>query len=229
MEAHPGLSGIVALPDGHDAFAARALLADAAERTLDARYYIWHNDMSGSMLFSALRRAADRGVQVRLLLDDNNTAGLDPVLAALLAQSPYVYQDIPSLRRYLAEYPHAELEGAHEVLFWATDSTSGLKPILSVTHLISYAPPELPGVNVVASKQIYANHYFEGAFDLAAIVDRAGGGGKPGIYLVLLRRFRFDNLPSGGIVNIRGKVVGKLRDQMRVDLARQKASTPGSP
>jgi cardiolipin synthase C len=83
VEAHAGLSGIVALPDGHDAFAARALLADAAEHTLDARYYIWHNDMSGSMLFSALRRAADRGVQVRLLLDDNNTAGLDPVLAAL--------------------------------------------------------------------------------------------------------------------------------------------------
>ena len=87
MEAHPGLSGIVALPDGHDAFAARALLADAAERTLDARYYMWHNDMSGSLLFSALRRAADRGVQVRLLLDDNNTAGLDTVLAALDAHA----------------------------------------------------------------------------------------------------------------------------------------------
>jgi len=83
VQAHPSRSGIVALPDGHDAFAARVLLADAAERTLDARYYMWHNDMSGSMLFSALRRAADRGVQVRLLLDDNNTAGLDPVLAAL--------------------------------------------------------------------------------------------------------------------------------------------------
>jgi len=87
VEAHPGLSGIVALPDGHDAFAARALLADAAERTLDARYYMWHNDMSGSLLFSALRRAADRGVQVRLLLDDNNTAGLDTVLAALDAHA----------------------------------------------------------------------------------------------------------------------------------------------
>src|SRR5205814_1368293 len=83
VEAHPGRSGIVALPDGRDAFAARALLADAAERTLDARYYMWHNAMSGSILCSALRRAADRGVQVRLLLDDNNTAGLDPVLAAL--------------------------------------------------------------------------------------------------------------------------------------------------
>jgi putative cardiolipin synthase len=83
VQAHPGRSGIVALPDGHDAFAVRALLADAAEHTLDVRYYIWHNDMSGTLLFSALRRAAERGVRVRLLLDDNNTAGLDTVLAAL--------------------------------------------------------------------------------------------------------------------------------------------------
>src|SRR5207245_9541590 len=81
VQEHPSRSGIVALPDGHDAFAARALLADAAERTLDARYYIWHNDMSGSMLFSALRRAADRGVQVRLLLDDYNTADFVHVLS----------------------------------------------------------------------------------------------------------------------------------------------------
>ncbi|HYU90979.1 MAG TPA: phospholipase D family protein [Gemmatimonadales bacterium] len=87
MQAHPDRSGIVALPDGHDAFAARALLADAAERTLDVRYYIWHNDMSGTLLFTALRRAADRGVRVRLLLDDNNTTGLDQVLAALDAHA----------------------------------------------------------------------------------------------------------------------------------------------
>ncbi len=170
-----------------------------------------------------------RGDSALVVYDDRGGVHASDAFAALLAQSPYLYQDVPSLRQYLAGYPHAQLEGAREVLFWATDSASGMKPILSVTHLVSYAPPELPGVNIVASKQIYANHYFEGAFDLAAIVDRAGGGGKPGIYLVLLRRFRFDNLPSGGIVNIRGKVVGKLRDQMRVDLARQKASTPGSP
>ena len=83
VQAHPGCSGIVALPEGRDAFAARALLADAAEHTLDVRYYIWRNDMSGILLFAALRRAAERGVRVRLLLDDNNTSGLDAVLATL--------------------------------------------------------------------------------------------------------------------------------------------------
>ena len=81
--AHPGKSGVVALPQGIDAFAARARLADVAERSLDVQYYIWHNDMSGKLLFDGLRRAADRGVRVRLLLDDNNTAGMDELLAEL--------------------------------------------------------------------------------------------------------------------------------------------------
>jgi cardiolipin synthase C len=80
---HPGQSGIVELRDGRDAFAARVLLADIAERTLDLQYYIWRNDMSGALLFAALCRAADRGVRVRLLLDDNNTNGLDDFLGAL--------------------------------------------------------------------------------------------------------------------------------------------------
>ena len=81
--AHPGKSGFYQLSDARDAFAARALLANAAERTLDAQYYIWGNDMTGTLLFAALREAADRGVRVRLLLDDNNTSGMDATLAAL--------------------------------------------------------------------------------------------------------------------------------------------------
>ncbi len=82
-EAHPAESGVFTLRDGRDAFAARVLLADAALHTLDVQYYIWHADMSGTLLFEALHRAADRGVRVRLLLDDNNTGGLDAILAAL--------------------------------------------------------------------------------------------------------------------------------------------------
>jgi putative cardiolipin synthase len=83
-QAHPGRSGVFPLRKGQDAFAARALLAEAAERSLDVQSYIWRNDMSGTLLFDTLRRAADRGVRVRLLLDDNNTtSGLDAVLAAL--------------------------------------------------------------------------------------------------------------------------------------------------
>ena len=83
LEAHPNLSGIFPLRDARDAFAARVRLAERAQRTLDVQYYIWRRDMTGTLLFQALHDAADRGVRVRLLLDDNNTPGLDPILAAL--------------------------------------------------------------------------------------------------------------------------------------------------
>ena len=81
--SHPGKSGFHPLSDGRDAFAARSLMADAAERCLDVQYYIWHADLSGRLLFDSLFRAAERGVRVRLLLDDNNTNGLDLVIATL--------------------------------------------------------------------------------------------------------------------------------------------------
>jgi putative cardiolipin synthase len=79
----PGTSGIHPLSDGIDAFAARMLLAAAAERTLDVQSYIWRDDTTGRLLLQALREAADRGVRVRLLLDDNGIPGLDALLAAL--------------------------------------------------------------------------------------------------------------------------------------------------
>ena len=82
-DAHPGKTGIFPVPLATDAFAARMLLARAAERSIDAQYYIWHADETGLLLMQALRDAALRGVRVRLLIDDQNTRGLDDMLAAL--------------------------------------------------------------------------------------------------------------------------------------------------
>src|SRR5690606_33362163 len=82
VAAHPGVSGVLPLADPLDAFAARALLADAAERSIDVQYYIWKGDTSGRLLLDRLRAAADRGVRVRMLLDDNGTSGLDDILSA---------------------------------------------------------------------------------------------------------------------------------------------------
>ena len=74
---------ILPLSDGREAFAARVLLARAAERSLDIQVYIWHGDSTGTLMFEEARAAAERGVRVRLLIDDNNTSGLDPILAML--------------------------------------------------------------------------------------------------------------------------------------------------
>jgi putative cardiolipin synthase len=85
MAAHPGQSGFLLLGDGLDAFAARAILAQEAERSIDVQYYLYHNDLVGKLFTDQLLKAADRGVRVRLLVDDMDLAGRD--LAAAVADS----------------------------------------------------------------------------------------------------------------------------------------------
>src|SRR5690606_21150771 len=82
-DSNPELTGIYTLNGPRDAFAARALLARVAEKTLDVQYYIWKGDITGTLLLEEIHAAADRGVRVRLLLDDNGTYGLDKDLSVL--------------------------------------------------------------------------------------------------------------------------------------------------
>ncbi len=83
VAANPGKTGIRPLSNPHEAFAARLLLAAAAEKSLDVQYFVWDRDQTGYLLLQALCEAADRGVRVRLLLDDFYTGGLDATIAAL--------------------------------------------------------------------------------------------------------------------------------------------------
>jgi putative cardiolipin synthase len=83
LREHPGKSGFLPLGNGLDAFVARLALAEVAERTLDVQYYLFHDDATGRLLAAYLMRAADRGVRVRLLLDDMDMGGRDAGLAAI--------------------------------------------------------------------------------------------------------------------------------------------------
>lgn len=81
--AHRGQSGAALITDPLQAFAVRLASAQAARRSLDLLYYIWADDRTGRLLARALLQAADRGVRVRLLLDDVNVLGRDPLYLAL--------------------------------------------------------------------------------------------------------------------------------------------------
>lgn len=83
LAAHPDQTGVLLVADGLDAFAMRALTARKAGRSLDLQYYLWHDDMTGHLLAREVHAAAQRGVRVRLLLDDLNAEGIDPQLMAL--------------------------------------------------------------------------------------------------------------------------------------------------
>lgn len=84
LSGHPAdQSGFYLLHDGLSAFVARAALIDAAEVSLDVQYYIFHGDTSGRILLGKMVEAADRGVRVRVLVDDLGTQVNDPWAAAL--------------------------------------------------------------------------------------------------------------------------------------------------
>ena len=90
VEAHDGLSAFRLLPTGLDAFVARAVLIEIAERSLDLQYYIFHLDQTGSLILDRLIAAADRGVRVRVLLDDWGTLEKDDESVAYLDAHPNI-------------------------------------------------------------------------------------------------------------------------------------------
>ncbi len=88
-QAHTGDSGFYLLGNGLDAFVARAALAHLAERSIDTQYYMIHNDVVGGLFVDQLYKAADRGVRVRLLVDDIDQGGRD-IGAAILDMHPNI-------------------------------------------------------------------------------------------------------------------------------------------
>ncbi len=80
---HQGESGYHIINLGIDGFVTRIEMIDAAERTVDVQYFIFRGDETGLLLAGALERAADRGVRVRILVDDGDTVAGDQKILAL--------------------------------------------------------------------------------------------------------------------------------------------------
>ena len=99
---HPGQSGFRLLEYGPEALMARAAMVDRAERTLDLQYYIYDPGKVGHALTQRLLEAADRGVRVRLLLDDNNQDNDRPLI--VLASHPNIEVRVFNPFRYRARW-----------------------------------------------------------------------------------------------------------------------------
>jgi cardiolipin synthase C len=105
----PGESGCALIQDGRTALIARLALAKHAGHTLDVQYYLWHDDETGRLLARGLLEAADRGVRVRMLIDDIHLAGRETGWAALDRHrnisirifNPFRVRAWPSLKRLL--------------------------------------------------------------------------------------------------------------------------------
>src|SRR4029077_3481080 len=114
-QAHDGTSGFRIITVGIAGFLARVQMIDAAERTLDLQYFIFRGDETGRLLTEALLRAADRGVRVRILVDDGATVAGDEQILALDAHqaievrvfNPFVYRGHATFLRDMEFLFHA--------------------------------------------------------------------------------------------------------------------------
>ena len=104
---HNGNSGFRIIPVGVDGFLSRMQMIDAAERTIDLQYFIFRGDETGRLLTGAVLHAADRGVRVRVLIDDGETVAGDDQITALEAHpsieirifNPFAYRGHTTLFR----------------------------------------------------------------------------------------------------------------------------------
>jgi hypothetical protein len=136
----------------------------------------------------------------------------------LVSQLPALNEFVPKVRAYLLGFPKATLPGSESFVFWQ-DTDFGLKPTIRINHLVM---TQDPGGAIVASKMLYATHYFWTALELRVLVRDPDRG--PGFWFVTDSRSRSDGL-SGFVGRvIRGKVRGEAEKgtmtQLRVTKTR---------
>ncbi|MEO8336114.1 MAG: hypothetical protein ABI664_14140 [bacterium] len=157
--------------------------------------------------------------------DQKEARSAADIFKGLLAESPYLFDYVPTLHKYLESYPTGSLPDVTDAIYWASDKMDRMRPILSINHVSVYAPPNSP-LLLVSNKQLYASHYFLGAFTLTTILDKPDAPSGKGVYYIVVQRMRFDHLP-GGLLNIRGRVIDRTHDGLKKDLAQRKASLEG--
>ena len=118
---------------------------------------------------------------------------------------PELTTSMPDLRKYLLEYPKADLPGSSSLLYWQ-ETAFGLKPTIRVSHLTIR---ETPQETVVASKMLYASHYFWTGLELRVLMPDESRG--PGFWFVTVNRSRADGLSGLSGSMLRGRVRSEVQ------------------
>jgi len=142
--------------------------------------------------------------------DKGKTVRLGEEQHALRASSSYMYDGLPKFSQYLKGFPESKLANVENAIVWSK-MKFGLKPVIAINHITIYKNEKEAGPQIlIASKQIYANHYFDSSLALTAFVNIPGA--SPGSYLFYENRSRADGL--GGMF---GKIKRGLVEDRAVD------------
>lgn len=154
-----------------------------------------------AMLLDYVRDYLARG-DAALVEYDGRTVRQGEEQRALLASLPYVKESAPEFAAYLQGFPRAELPGVENSLQWS-EVKFGLKPVVLFTHTATYTRQRDGAPQIlVATKQLYATHYFDSSLSLTMLTNVSGGD----TYLLYANRSRLDTL--GGLFgDVRRRVV----------------------
>jgi hypothetical protein len=186
----------------------------------DAREQV--NELARASLLEYVNRYLSGGNKALTEYSDKKaTLRLADEFASILNASPYIYDYEPEFYAYLREYPAKRLDDSEDFIYWSKEKF-GLKPVISVTHVSIQRKPE-SGPTLIASKQIYASHYFEASLGLTAVV-ASSEQQEPGFYLLYLNRSRSDALHGGFSGLARGQVKRSARSGMQKNMQKIKLS-----
>jgi hypothetical protein len=142
---------------------------------------------------------------------------------ALALAEPSVWGHVPALRKHLFEFPAVDSARSHDLVYWSKERVNG-KPVISVTHVAIVREDEGRAVQyAIATKQIYAMHYFDASLGLTLLAPDTKAA-MPAIYVVYLNRSRIDLFGNlfGGVA--RKIVAGRARSLVADLLARVQKS-----
>lgn len=180
------------------------------------------NELARASLLDYVNRYLANGNKALTEYNDKKTTlRVADEFDAILKASPYIYDYEPEFYAYLREYPAKRLDDSEDFIYWSKEKF-GLKPVISVTHASIYRNPG-SGRTLIASKQIYASHYFEASLGLTAVVGSSQQSGL-GFYLLYLNRSRSDALHGGFSGLARGQVKRSARSGMQKNMLRIKLS-----
>jgi hypothetical protein len=151
---------------------------------------------------------------------------LDEEFRSLLKPAPYMYGYVPEFQNYLENFPNIPSGNVESFVYWSKE-VFGLKPVISLTHVTIYKRRHANGLDVmIASKGIYATHYFEGSLGLTGFIQSQASEPSRS-YLIYINRSRTDAL-RGMLAGLKRSLIGRsLREGARknMEMIKQKLET----
>lgn len=147
----------------------------------------------------------------------------------LLRESPYLYVYQPKFHDYLENYPQIKLPGTDGFIYWAKEDFGAKRQVISLSHIVIYHPPERKIADVlIASKQLFASHYFEASFGITALANDPDDG-EPGFYLIHLNRSRLDVLRHPKFGFIKNRIKNGIRELLQKKMVAVKKKAEALP